>query len=86
MELKAKAIEQEEIDTVRILAPDAVQKANSSHPRTLMGLALGLRKYLIDEGDVIGISRFGESAPSKEVMEEYGFIVENTLKKGKARI
>jgi transketolase len=37
-----------------------------------------------DEGDVIGINRFGESAPDADVMKEYGFTVENVVKKAKA--
>ena len=30
-----------------------------------------------DEGDVVGVDRFGASAPGKVMMREYGFTVEN---------
>jgi len=50
------------------------------------GSPLGWHKYVTDEGDVIGITRFGESAPGEEVMKEYGFTVDNVVKKAKALI
>ncbi|MEO8582374.1 MAG: transketolase [Flavitalea sp.] len=48
------------------------------------GSSLGWSKYVTDEGDVIGINKFGESAPGEEVMKEYGFSVENVVAKAKA--
>ena len=39
MDYKTDTIEQEAINTVRILSADAVQKANSGHPGTPMALA-----------------------------------------------
>ena len=50
------------------------------------GSPVGWLKYVTDEGDVIAINRFGESAPGGEVMEEYGFTVENVVKRAKALI
>jgi transketolase len=50
------------------------------------GSPLGWLKYVTDEGDVIGINEFGESAPGEEVMKEYGFTVENVVKRAKALI
>jgi transketolase len=50
------------------------------------GSPLGWLKYVTDEGDVIGITKFGESAPGEVVMEEYGFTVENAVKRAKALI
>ncbi|MEO7174763.1 MAG: transketolase [Saprospiraceae bacterium] len=50
------------------------------------GSPLGWLKYVTDEGDVIGIDKFGESAPGEEVMKEYGFTVENVVKRANALI
>ena len=47
------------------------------------GSPVGWLKYVTDEGDVIGIEKFGESAPGEEVMKEYGFTVENVVKRAK---
>ena len=47
------------------------------------GSSVGWLKYITDDGDVIGIDTFGESAPGDEVMKEYGFTVENVLKRAK---
>ena len=48
------------------------------------GSSLGWMKYTTDDGDVIGIDKFGESAPGEEVMKEYGFTVENVMKRARA--
>ena len=48
------------------------------------GSPVGWLKYVTDEGDVLGIEKFGESAPGDEVMKEYGFSVENVVKRAKA--
>jgi transketolase len=53
------------------------------------GAPQGWYRYVGDQGDVIGVDRFGASAPGDVVMQEYGFSVENVrqrvlalLKKG----
>jgi transketolase len=48
------------------------------------GSPIGWLKYVTDDGDVIGISKFGESAPGDEVMKEYGFTTENVVARAKA--
>lgn len=50
------------------------------------GSPLGWHKYVTDEGDIIGINKFGESAPGEEVFNEYGFSVKNVVKKAMALI
>ena len=48
------------------------------------GSPVGWLKYVTDEGDVLGIERFGESAPGEEIMKEYGFSVENVVRRATA--
>jgi transketolase len=46
-----------------------------------MGSEFGWREWVGDEGDIIGITRFGASAPAKEVLNHYGFTVENIVER-----
>src|SRR5690242_4124385 len=48
------------------------------------GSPLGWCQFVTDDGDVLGINKFGESAPGDEVMAEYGFTVDNVVAKAKA--
>ncbi|MDJ0839148.1 MAG: transketolase [Acidobacteriota bacterium] len=43
------------------------------------GVSLGWERY-VGNGRVIGVDRFGASAPGGRVMEEYGFSVDNVVK------
>ncbi|MBW4697577.1 MAG: transketolase [Aphanocapsa lilacina HA4352-LM1] len=43
------------------------------------GTSLGWHKYVGLEGAVIGVDRYGASAPIKAVMPEYGFTVDNVV-------
>lgn len=43
------------------------------------GSPQGWRRYVGDEGDVIGLDHFGASAPGKTVISEFGFTVENVI-------
>lgn len=45
------------------------------------GSPLGWKEYVGDSGDVIGLNRFGASAPGNTVMEQLGFSVENVVKR-----
>jgi len=47
---------------------------------------LGWHKYVTDEGDIIGMTTFGESAPAADLYKEFGFTVENVVAKAKAVI
>jgi transketolase len=66
---------------------DYKQKIFPKHVRKRLaveaGSPIGWRKYTTDEGDVLGITQFGESAPGKEIMKAYGFSVDNVITKVK---
>lgn len=50
------------------------------------GSPLGWHKYVTDEGDILAMHSFGESAPAEDLYQEFGFTKENVLKKAKALI
>jgi len=50
------------------------------------GATLGWWKYVGRDGDVIGLDRFGASAPGKKVLEELGFSTANVVKRAKALV
>ncbi len=48
------------------------------------GTTRGWYKYVGLQGDVIGIDRFGESAPAGELFKLFGFTVDNAIKRAEA--
>jgi transketolase len=48
------------------------------------GATFGWERYTCEKGDIIGIDRFGASAPGNVVMEKLGFSVDNVVSKAKA--
>jgi transketolase len=48
------------------------------------GVTQGWHRYVGDQGDVIGVDRFGASAPGPVVMREYGFTVEHVCRRARA--
>ena len=47
------------------------------------GVSLGWAKYVGLEGDSLAVDKFGASAPAEDVFRDYGFTVENVLKKAR---
>jgi transketolase len=45
------------------------------------GTTMGWRTYVGDKGDIIGLNRFGASAPGRIVYEKMGFNVDNVVKR-----
>jgi len=47
------------------------------------GVSLGWAKYVGPDGDTLSVDRFGASAPGEDVFRDYGFTVENVIRKAK---
>jgi transketolase len=47
------------------------------------GVSLGWAKYIGDHGDTLTVDKFGASAPAEDVFRDYGFTVENVVRKAK---
>lgn len=45
---------------------------------------MGWHKYFTDEGDMIAMHGFGESAPAEELYKHFGFTIDNVVAKSKA--
>jgi transketolase len=43
------------------------------------GVSQGWQEWVGDEGMVIGVNKFGASAPAERLFKEYGFTVENVI-------
>jgi len=50
------------------------------------GSGLGWAQWVGSEGDMISVDRFGASAPGSQVLKEYGFSVENVVKRALALV
>ena len=48
------------------------------------GVSMGWAKYIGDRGDTLTVDKFGASAPAEDVFRDYGFTVENVVRKAKA--
>ena len=44
-----------------------------------LGVAQGWQRYIGDRGEMLGIERFGASAPAEILLREYGFTVDNVV-------
>jgi transketolase len=44
-----------------------------------LGVTQGWHRYVGDQGDMLGVERFGASAPAATLLREYGFTVENVV-------
>lgn len=48
------------------------------------GVAMGWRRWVGDQGDIVSVDRFGASAPGLTVLSEYGFNLDNVVAKATA--
>jgi len=49
-----------------------------------LGVAQGWHRYVGDRGDVLGVERFGSSAPADILLREYGFTIDNVASRARA--
>jgi transketolase len=67
---------------------DYKEQVFPSHITTRLAVEAGVRqgweKYIGEEGDMIGIDKFGHSAPGNTNMQEYGFTVNNVYQRALA--
>jgi len=49
-----------------------------------LGVSQGWDRYIGARGDMLGVERFGASAPAADVLREYGFTVDNICARAKA--
>jgi transketolase len=49
-----------------------------------MASPMGWHKYTTDDGDMLGMETFGESAPADDLYKHFGFTVDNVVKRAKA--
>lgn len=47
------------------------------------GSVLGWHKYVTDEGSILGMTTFGDSAPAPDLMKLFGFTVDNVVKEAR---
>ncbi|MDR6942312.1 transketolase [Mucilaginibacter pocheonensis] len=59
-------------------------KANRKRLAVEMASPMGWHKYTTDEGDMLGMTTFGESAPADDLYKHFGFTVDNVVNKAKA--
>ena len=93
--VQAQAILQKEGMSVRVVSMpswDLFEKQSDSYRQSVlpkevtkrvtleMGATLGWHKYAGTEGYVLGIDRFGESAPGNLLVKKYGFYAENVVR------
>lgn len=50
------------------------------------GSVLGWHKYVTDEGSILGMTTFGDSAPAGDLMKLFGFTVDNVVKEARKLI
>lgn len=62
-----------------VLPPDIAAKLAVE-----MGVTLGWDRYVGPKGDVLGMERYGLSAPAKDLLPEFGFTVENVVTRARA--
>jgi transketolase len=51
-----------------------------------LGVAQGWQRYIGGRGDMLGVERFGASAPAETLLREYGFTIDNVYERARAML
>jgi transketolase len=51
-----------------------------------MGSTIGWDRYVLPGGAALGMRRFGASAPLKDLLEKFGFTVDNVVAAARAQV
>jgi transketolase len=88
----AEAMSGKKIRVVSMPSTDAFEAQDDAYRESVLPAAVTARvaveaavtdgwyKYVGMNGKVVGINRFGESAPADQLFEEFGFTVDNVVK------
>jgi transketolase len=71
--------EKQDADYKEKVFPSAIKKRLAVEA----GSPLGWHKYVTDEGDVIGMTTFGKSAPAEDLYKTFGFTLDHVVEKAK---
>ena len=87
--------EGKKVRVVNIMSTEIFEKQSAEYRESVLpssvrrrvvveaGTTFGWEKYATINGTVIGVDRFGESAPGNIVLEKFGFTAENIVKKAR---
>ena len=67
----------------RAIATRCCRRAVTARLAVELGVAQGWDRYVGERGDMLGIDRFGASAPADVLLEKYGFTVDNVVARAK---
>ncbi|MFE4810656.1 hypothetical protein ACFQ9Y_05770 [Peribacillus simplex] len=68
--------EKQSADYKNMILPSHIK----AHLAIEMGVSIGWREYIRENGAKITNDQYGASAPAQKLMEEFGFTVENIVK------
>lgn len=86
--IRCRVVSMPATDVFDVQSPEYQQQVLPSHITQRIAIEAGIRdywfKYVGLQGDIVGMTSFGESAPAEQLFEMFGFTVENVVAKAKA--
>lgn len=86
--IRCRVVSMPATDVFDVQSLEYQQQVLPSHITQRIAIEAGIRdywfKYVGLQGDIVGMTSFGESAPAEQLFEMFGFTVENVVAKAKA--